>query len=112
MATTNSTLTIRELGHADAAAVERVAALDSRRPPRAPLVGAEVEGRLLAAVSIETGDAVADPFSRTAELTSLLQMRAAQMRGRKANVIGGTRPTGASRPVGIGQLAGLHPRAS
>jgi len=112
MATIHTTLTIRDLGPADAGTVERIAALDSRHAPEAPLLGAEVEGRLLAAVSIRTGEAVADPFSRTAELTDLLQLRAAQMRGRRPRATGRTTTHGASAPVGIGQLAGLHPRAS
>ena len=77
---TNTTgITIRRLGPADDAAVERLAQLDSGDRPTAPLLGAEIEGRLLVATSIETGKGVADPFSRTKELRSLVSMRVDQL---------------------------------
>jgi hypothetical protein len=41
---------------------------------------AEVDGRLRAAVSIEGGCAIADPFHRGSELVELLRVRAAQLR--------------------------------
>ena len=44
------------------------------------MLGAEVEGRLLAAISIETGEVIADPFSRTSELRALLKLRASPAR--------------------------------
>jgi hypothetical protein len=43
---------------------------------------AEVEGEALAALSVANGELVADPFSRTAELRALLELRAMQLRGR------------------------------
>jgi hypothetical protein len=73
---------IRRLGRDDLAEVERLAQLDSRRAPEAPLLGVEIEGRLLAAISLATGDSIADPFSRTRELWALLELRAAQLRRR------------------------------
>jgi hypothetical protein len=44
--------------------------------PAGRLLVAEVEGELLAAVAIESGAAIADPFRRTADLDALLQTRA------------------------------------
>ena len=85
MATNHTTLTIRRLGESDARDVRRLQALDSGPMLESPMLGAEVEGRLLAAVSVDTGEVVADPFSRTAELRSLLELRAGQLRGRAAN---------------------------
>ena len=74
------------------------------------MLGAEVEGRLLAAVSIDTGKVVADPFSRTAELRDLLELRAGQLRGRSVNAdrhAGGIRRPG--RRHARGSLAGSPP---
>jgi hypothetical protein len=111
--TTNSTLTLRQLDASDAANVEHLSALEGRQAPEAPLLGAESEGRLLAAVSIATGDAIADPFSRTAELRALLELRAAQLRERHPRLSGRARwGRTHARPASAGRLAALHPRAS
>ena len=84
---TNTTgITIRRLGPADDAAVERLVQLDSGNRPSAPLMGAEIEGRLLVATSIETGKSVADPFSRTAELRSLVEMQDRPDQGQRPSV--------------------------
>ncbi len=73
---------------ADDAAVERLAQLDSGDRPTGHLIGAEIEGRLLVATSIETGKSVADPFSRTEELRALVEMRIAQIKGRASTARG------------------------
>ncbi len=77
----NSAMTIRRMDvtDADQAALARLAELDSGAELEGPVLGAEVEGRLLAAISIETGEVIADPFSRTSELRALLKLRAAQL---------------------------------
>lgn len=72
-------ITLRRLGAGDAAAVKRLAQLDSRRPPNRSLLGAELEGRLLAAISLSSGETIADPFEPTAELVELLRIRAGQL---------------------------------
>jgi hypothetical protein len=109
----NSTLTLRNLTAADSGAVERLAQLDGRAAPTGSLLGAEVEGRLLAARSVETGEVVADPFSRTEELRALLDLRTTQLRERGPKVIGRTaRAEAGASTSRIGQLVGLHPRAS
>ena len=74
---------IRHLGRDDRREVERLAQLDSRPPPEGALLGVAVEGRLVAAISLATGESIADPFSRTGELRALLELRAAQLRGRE-----------------------------
>jgi hypothetical protein len=83
METTQNTngITIRRLGHGDETAIERLVQLDSGRRPDGEMMGIEVEGRLLVAMSIETGKSVADPFSHTAELRALLGIRVAQLNG-------------------------------
>jgi hypothetical protein len=57
----------------------RLAALDSALPLRGPALVADRDGRLLAALSLDDGRAVADPFERTAEAVELLRLRARQI---------------------------------
>jgi hypothetical protein len=75
-------LVIRPLRGDDLTAAKRLAQLDSSPLPEGDLLGALVEGRLLAAISLASGESIADPFSRTAELRALLELRAAQLRRR------------------------------
>lgn len=63
-------------------ALARVAARDSAELPAGPWLVAEVEEEPLAALSLATGELVADPFARTAELRALLELRAMQLRSR------------------------------
>jgi hypothetical protein len=62
----------------DYEALAQLAALDSSEtvPPR-PLLLAEVDGVLRAALSLEDGSAIADPFFATAGLLGLLRTHAA-----------------------------------
>lgn len=76
-------IVIRRLGAADAQALARLAGLDSAPRPTGEWIGAEVEGRLLAAASLDGQGTVADPFSRTDELRALLELRASQL-GRRS----------------------------
>jgi hypothetical protein len=101
-------ISIRRLGRDDLAEVERLAQLDSRRPPEGALLGIEIEGRLLAAISLTTGESMADPFSRTGELRALLELRAAQLQ-RRENRRG--RPLHLPRPKARAALAGSPPGA-
>jgi hypothetical protein len=72
-------ITIRTAGSADAAALAKLAALDSAEVPSSPLLIAEVTGQVRAAVSLHDGAAIADPFSHTAGMVQLLHARAAQL---------------------------------
>ena len=80
MTSTVPTITLRGASAADAAALERLAALDSRRLPGGDLLVAESDGHIVAAVSVRTLDAVADPFERTADAVALLRRQAVQRR--------------------------------
>jgi hypothetical protein len=102
-------ISIRRLGDDDLAEVERLAQLDSRRPPEGPLLGVEIEGRLVAAISLATGESMADPFSRTGELRALLELRAAQLQ-RRENRRG--RMVHLPRPKARAALAGSPPGAA
>jgi hypothetical protein len=73
-------VTIRHAAAADLASLERLAALDSRRIPSGELFVAEVEGRLLAAASIDTGAVIADPFEHTASIVELLRVHSRAVR--------------------------------
>jgi hypothetical protein len=70
-------VTLRRATPADLAALERLAQLDSRRLPPAPQLVAERAGRIDAALSLSSGELIADPFRRTAELCELLRRAAA-----------------------------------
>lgn len=78
-ASTLSTITIRPSGPGDATDVARLAALDSARAPTGTLLLGFVDGSPVAALSVETGAVVADPFTHTAELVALLHQRAARL---------------------------------
>jgi len=60
----------------DEAALRRLAALSSRRLPRGPFLLAEADGEPLAALSVASGETVADPFVATFDLVALLELRA------------------------------------
>jgi hypothetical protein len=105
----NDGISIRRLGAKDLAEVDRLAQLDSRRRPRGALLGVVVEGRLVAAISVATGDSIADPFSRTAELRALLELRAAQLRRREN---GRGHAAALPRPKSRAALAGSPPGAA
>jgi hypothetical protein len=59
--------------------IRRLAALDSQEAPEGPMMLAEVDGELVAAVPFDGGSQIADPFRPTADLVSLLKLRAAQV---------------------------------
>ena len=61
----------------DASTLERLARLDSRRPLDGPVLVAERDGRVLAALATTDGKTIADPFSPTADLVALLRLHAA-----------------------------------
>jgi hypothetical protein len=84
MSPTNS-LTIRHANGADAAVLARLAALDSSRVPNGELLLADLDGTVVAALSIDTGAAIADPFEHTASIVDSLRAQA-QRRARPAIV--------------------------
>jgi hypothetical protein len=76
---TSPDISIRSATPDDYTALWQLAALDDRPLPRGPFVVAEVGGEIIAAVSGDTGEAVADPFRRTAQAVALLQLRVTQL---------------------------------
>lgn len=71
-------ITIRHSTSEDQFELARLAALDDRPPLRREALLAFVDGELKAAVALPGDVAIADPFTRTAELVELLRLRAAQ----------------------------------
>lgn len=69
-------VTLRAARPDDAPDVARLAALDSRHVPTGPLLLAEENGILRAALAVHSGDAIADPFAATEHLVTLLRRHA------------------------------------
>jgi hypothetical protein len=93
---TYSSLVLRPATSADAADLERLAALDSARPLAGEVVLAHADGGVRAALSLETGRAVADPFYPSLALVPLLRAAAGERAPRRRTW---RRATRAVRPV-------------
>ena len=68
-------ITIRQASPTDAFALRRLAALDDAAALRGEILLAEQGGDIRAALSLENGRAIANPFAPTAELVELLRTR-------------------------------------
>jgi hypothetical protein len=77
---TTDSITIRRAQDRDAAALARLAVLDSSDVPEGDVLLAEEGPELRAAVSLADGRAIADPFHRTLSLVELLRLRADRIR--------------------------------
>jgi hypothetical protein len=78
-ATPVTRVTLRYGARGDAERLRALAELDSRSAPAGPVLVAEVDGRLRAALPLDGSGPIADPFHRGAELLELLALRAAQL---------------------------------
>lgn len=94
-------VTLRLATVADAHAIERLAALDSATAPAGPVLLAEVDGTIRAALALSGGATIADPFFPSAALVPLLRARALQLPS------GGA--TGVDRASGDAAARGLTP---
>jgi len=72
-------ITVRRSTSGDESALDRLASLDSASPPRGPALVAEADSRMLAALPLGSGRAIADPFQPTAEVLALLELRREQI---------------------------------
>ena len=79
--TSTASLTIRHATASDEADLIRLAALDSSRVPSGELLVAEIDGNLVAALSVDTGATIADPFEHAAAVVDSMR---AQVRARRA----------------------------
>ena len=73
------TIIIRSSTEHDAPALSRLAALDSAPALGGPALVAEVDGEMRAALPMDGGRPVADPFSETAHLIELLRAHSAAL---------------------------------
>ena len=85
-------VSIRHASRSDAIAVARLAALDSSSSPRGTVLLAEVDGELWAALGIDDGHAIADPFRRSREVLALLRARAQHIKGEPLGRLAALRP--------------------
>jgi hypothetical protein len=74
---TSTAITFRQATSADRTALNELAQLDSTRLDDDHYTVAEIEGRIVAAVSRTSGSAIADPFRRTAGIVEMLRSHAA-----------------------------------
>lgn len=72
-------ITLRYANAGDRERLHHLAELDSAETPTGSILVAVVDGRLRAALPLEGGRPIADPFHRGSELIELLRMRAAQL---------------------------------
>jgi hypothetical protein len=77
----SESISIRPFADSDAQAVRSVAERDSSTVPAGVLLVAEVDGEVRAALSLDTGESVADPFAASLALVDLLRTRARQLSG-------------------------------
>jgi hypothetical protein len=73
-----NTITIRHATEADRRQLLELASLDSRPAPEGASLLAFVDGELRAALPLDGGAAVADPFHLNDQLVELLRLRAGQ----------------------------------
>ena len=77
--TTTTALTVRLATAGDAATLSLLAQLDEDAPLTGRALLAELDGRPVAALSLDENRAVADPFVASAGAVALLQLRAGQL---------------------------------
>ena len=73
-------LVIRKASPADSGPLHHLALLDSAPQPHGPMLVAEREGMLVAAVPLGGGRPIADPCVPSADIVGLLELRRAQLR--------------------------------
>jgi hypothetical protein len=72
-------VTIRRSAPGDGSALSRLARLDDRRLPAGPHVVAERDGEIVAAAPLAGGTTIANPFMYTADVVTLIELRARQL---------------------------------
>ena len=76
----HDSVVMREATDADRGALLQLASMDDRGSLRGRVILAESGERILAALSVDSGRAIADPWSHTDGLVHLLELRADQLR--------------------------------
>jgi hypothetical protein len=73
-------VTVRRFSEGDIDAIQRLAELDEKPVPSGGVLVAEQAGELVAALPLDGGQALADPFKPTADVVELLRVSARQLR--------------------------------
>src|SRR5688500_17029137 len=76
----SAAVVIRSSRADETGALAELAILDDAELPAGPALVAEVDGSIQAALPLDGGRAIADPFRRTSDLVELLEERASQIR--------------------------------
>lgn len=74
-------LTVREATQRDGEAVRLLAALEGVQMPKGEMLVAEVGDDVVAALPLDGGRTLADPFRPTKDIVALLELRARQLHG-------------------------------
>ncbi|MDP2712028.1 MAG: hypothetical protein Q8O56_12485 [Solirubrobacteraceae bacterium] len=90
---------IRRARDADAPLLDELAALDSARPLQGTVLVAVVDERIWAALALDDGRAIADPFLPTAAAVELLALRVKQLRAADRRTQRGMLPRWIARRV-------------
>jgi hypothetical protein len=85
--TSTPTIAIRPAAADEAADVRRLAYLDSQRPLRGEVLLALQDAIPVAAVSLDDGRIVADPFRKTADLVEMLRLRSESLMTSRAPLL-------------------------
>ena len=78
-------MTIRAATSADTAAVTALAASSRRPRPRGPMLVAEYDGQLLAAIALSTGAVITEPGTPVADIVHRLRRRRYQLLRQNGN---------------------------
>ena len=78
-AVTDGAVTIRHATDADRNALTRMAVAEGKPLPGGPALVAQVGGRVVAGLPLETEEPIADPFRARRDVVQLLHVRAAQL---------------------------------
>lgn len=70
---------VRRFTERDIDGIRRLSALDDKPVPTGGVLVAELAGELVAALPLDGGEALADPFKPTADIVAMLQLRARQL---------------------------------
>jgi hypothetical protein len=80
----SSIIAFRSATSEDDRVLQDLSELDSARPVERPAVLAVVDGHPVAAVSLTDGRIVADPFTRTEDVVTMLRARVASLAAERA----------------------------
>jgi hypothetical protein len=87
MSESHEEITIRMLSDEDREEVALLSQRDTAPAPEGSLLGAIVGDRLVAAISLASGDVVADPFFPSEGARSMLQLRARQLNPKRSRLL-------------------------